>query len=348
MEQKISLYPLLFKPNMYESVWGGHFLESWKQMPHSQTPIGESWEVSGVPHHVSVVDNGPLAGKTLNELIDTYKGELLGQAVYKNNEGKMPLLVKFIDAHDNLSIQVHPNDEMAQRVHGKLGKTEMWYVIQAEPGAYIYSGFSEEITPEELQEHIENQTLSNVIARHKAHAGDVFYIPAGRIHAIGKGILLAEVQQSSDLTYRIYDYGRLGVDGKPRELHIELARQALSYKVEKQYQTHYEEKSNTASVVIDEKYFNVRVVNFDRPIHRDLLKYDSFFITMAIRGDSYIRMRATGEQILLREGFSCLIPAAVADFDMIPAKEGVSNKILDAYINNENNALKSFIKKFVK
>lgn len=348
MQSLPTLYPLLFEPNLHEAVWGGHYLTNWKQLPHTETPIGESWEVSGIPNCSSIVANGPLAGKTLNEVIATYKGQVLGEAVYKNFDGQMPLLIKFIDAQEDLSIQVHPDDEMAKAVHGKMGKNEMWYVIKTEPGACIYSGFAQEITPYELRQRIADGSLTEVIARHEAQPGDVFFIPAGRIHAIGKGILLAEVQQSSDLTYRIFDYNRLGMDGEPRELHVDLAQQALNYKVDSQYRTRYEEKNNSATLVIDSNFFNVRVVNFDAPIHRDLIKYDSFFATMAIQGDSYIRLRSTGEQILLREGSTCLLPAAVADCDIIPAKSGVSNKILDAFINNEYNPIKTFFKQIVK
>lgn len=239
---------------------------------------------------------------------------------------------------------MHPNDEMAQRVHGKMGKSEMWYIIKAEEGAHLYAGFKQEITPEEYQRRIADGTITEVLADHPVKAGDVFYLPAGRVHAICGGILLAEVQQSSDVTYRIYDYNRPGMDGKPRELHTELAAQALDFHVEENYRTDYLDSTNRAIQIIDTPYFDVWVMEISKPFHRDLRKYDSFIISMCIEGDCKIRVRSTGDEILLKEGHSTLIPAAIADYDVIPQKG--TTRLLDAFIDNENNGMKKLISKF--
>jgi mannose-6-phosphate isomerase len=248
-------------------------------------------------------------------------------------------------SHLDLSIQVHPNDEMAMREHGKMGKSEMWYIIKADEGAHLYAGFKEEITPYEYQKRIEDGTITEVLADHQVKAGDVFYLPAGRVHAICGGILLAEVQQSSDVTYRIFDYNRPGMDGKPRELHTELAAQALDYHVEDNYRTEYEDSSNRAVQIIDSPYFSVRVMEVSKPFHRDLKKYDSFIITMCVEGDCKIRVRTTGEEILLKQGNSTLIPAVIADYDVIPQKG--STRILDAFIDNMNRSITSKVTRFL-
>jgi mannose-6-phosphate isomerase len=253
--------------------------------------------------------------------------------------------VKFIDAERDLSIQVHPNDEMAQREHGKMGKSEMWYIIKADPGAHLYAGFKQQITPYEYQRRVEDGSITDVLARHEVTAGDVFYLPAGRVHAICGGIMLAEVQQSSDVTYRIFDYNRPGMDGKPRELHTELAAKALDYHVEQNYRTEYLETGNRAVQIIDSPYFDVRVMEINAPFHRNLLKYDSFVISMCIEGDCKIQMRSTGAEILLREGHSTLIPAAIADYDVIPLQG--KTRVLDAFIDNMDRSITGRVNRFL-
>jgi mannose-6-phosphate isomerase len=264
--------------------------------------------------------------------------------VNERYQGKLPLLVKFIDAKQDLSIQVHPNDEMAQREHGKMGKSEMWYVIRADEGAHLYAGFKTEISPEEYERRVADGSIVEVLADHSVKAGDVFYLPAGRVHAICGGILLAEVQQSSDVTYRIYDYNRPGMDGKPRELHTELAARALDYHVEENYRTDYIDSTNRATQIIDTPYFDVRVMEISKPFHRDLRKYDSFIISMCIEGSCKISVRSTGYEILLRQGHSTLIPAAIADYDVVPLAG--TTRLLDAFIDNQDNGMKGIISKF--
>ena len=318
----LKLYPFLFEPNLHTIVWGGKRLRPYKGLEASDEPIGESWEVSAVPSSTSIIRNGEFAGKDLNSVIRQAPARILGGKVARKYGGALPLLVKFIDAEKDLSIQVHPNDEMARREHGKFGKSEIWYIIDAKPGSHLYAGFKEEITPEEYKLRVKDGTIVDVLAKHTVKAGDVFYLPAGRVHAICGGILLAEVQQSSDVTYRIFDYNRLGMDGKPRELHTELASQALDFKVEDEYRTQYSDVAGRANRIIDSPY-----------------------ISMCIKGDCRIRMRTTGDEILLREGNSTLIPASIADYDVIPLTG--KTRILDAYIDNKDRSLGSQITRFL-
>lgn len=339
------MYPFLFEPNLHTVVWGGQRLTAFKGLPKSDVPIGESWEVSAVPSSTSIIANGDLAGKDLNTVIEEHPEEVLGRAVSLRYHGQLPLLVKFIDARKDLSIQVHPNDAMAQREHGKMGKSEMWYIIDAQPGSFLYAGFNKEISPEEYKEHIRNNTITEVLAKHTVRPGDVFYLPAGRVHAIGAGILLAEVQQSSDVTYRIYDYNRPGLDGKPRELHTEQAARALDFHVLDEYRTFYSDKLNRANLVIDSPYFTIRVTESTGAFHRNLVKYDSFVICMCMEGDCRIRIRKTGYTIDLPHGNSALIPAAIADYDIIPV-DGKS-KTLEAFINNLDLSLAGKVTRFL-
>ena len=341
----MQLYPLLFEPNLHTIVWGGNQLRPYKGLEPSDEPIGESWEVSAVPTSTSIISNGVYAGKDLITVINENPDAILGTKVNEKYKGQLPLLVKFIDAKRDLSIQVHPNDEMAMREHGKMGKSEMWYVIKAEEGAHLYAGFKEEITLEEYQQRIADGTITEVLADHKVKAGDVFYLPAGRVHAICGGILLAEVQQSSDVTYRIFDYNRPGMDGKPRELHTELAAKALDYHVEANYRTEYDSESDKAVQIIDTPFFDVRVMEISKPFHRNLIKYDSFIITMCLEGNCIIRLRDNGEEIELKEGHSALIPAQVADYDVIPQKDKI--RILDAYIDNKDRSVSHKVTRFL-
>ena len=340
----MQLYPLLFWPNMHSVVWGGERLCAYKGLAQMAEPIGESWEVSAVPSSTSIVSNGVFKGRDLISVIAEYPEAILGKAVNERYQGKLPLLVKFIDAKQDLSIQVHPNDEMAQREHGKMGKSEMWYVIRADEGAHLYAGVKTEISPEEYERRVADGSIVEVLADHSVKAGDVFYLPAGRVHAICGGILLAEVQQSSDVTYRIYDYNRPGMDGKPRELHTELAARALDYHVEENYRTDYIDSTNRATQIIDTPYFDVRVMEISKPFHRDLRKYDSFIISMCIEGSCKISVRSTGYEILLRQGHSTLIPAAIADYDVVPLAG--TTRLLDAFIDNQDNGMKGIISKF--
>lgn len=349
----MKLYPFLFEPNLHTIVWGGHRLIPYKGLQNDSSiaadmknsPIGESWEVSAVPSSTSIISNGRFAGNPLTAIIDQSPEEILGASVAKKYGNKLPLLVKFIDAERDLSIQVHPDDEMAQREHGKMGKTEMWYIIDAKPGSYLYAGFKDKISKYEYKKRVDDGSLCETLAKHEVHPGDVFYLPAGRVHAICGGILLAEVQQSSDVTYRIFDYNRPGMDGKPRELHTELAAEALDYNVEDDYRTRYGDDGNRANHVIDSPFFNVRITELYDPFHRNLIKYDSFIITMCIEGDCRIKVRETGDELILNAGNSCLIPASIADYDVIPLHG--KTRILDAFIDNKDRSLGRKVTRFL-
>lgn len=325
-------YPLLFEPNLHTVVWGGNRLRPYKRLSESDEPIGESWEVSAIPTSSSIISNGQMKGKELTSVIEEYPEQILGKHVNEKYAGKLPLLLKVIDAKQDLSIQVHPDDEFAQREHGKSGKSEMWYVLQAEPNSRLYAGFKRSVSPEELKNRISDGTLTEVLAEHSVRTGDVFYIPAGRVHSICGGVMLVEVQQSSDVTYRLYDYNRLGIDGNPRTLHIDLGVRAIDYQIEKNYRSDYTECTNRAVKIVESPFFAVRVMEISKPFHRNMIKYDSFIITMCVEGDCKIHVRSTKEDILLREGSAALIPAIIADYDVIPL--GEKSRLLDTYIDN--------------
>ena len=310
------LYPMLFKQNRKTLVWGT-----------------EDWTVSGVPNSESEVENGTWARYNLTEVISRRPEEILGRQTAIKYNNQLPLLAKIIDAHQDLSIQVHPNDEMAKREHNKFGKSEMWYILDAEPGAFLYAGFKEYITPEQYKERVANGTITDALAKHEVHKGDVFYLPSGRVHAICGGIKLAEIQQSSDVTYRIFDYNRPGLDGKPRELHTELAAKAIDYTVYPEYKTQHEENIGEANEVLNTPFFSIKIVETNEPFHRNMIKYDSFIIIMNIGEPFTIRVRATGDEVLVPAESSCLIPAAIADYELIPAHG--SAKVMEAFINNK-------------
>ena len=287
----------------------------------------ELWVMSGYPERISVVADGPCEGMTINELVAKEKGALLGKANYERFGNEFPLLVKFIEAHQDLSIQVHPNEEMAQRVHGGHGKTEMWYVIRTEDGAHLYSGLSKAITPEEYEKRIADNSIVDVLADHHIAPGDVFFLPAGRIHAICGGTYLAEIQQTSDLTYRIYDYGRPGADGKPRQLHTELAKQAIDYKVYDNYRTDYQPRKNAEVQIADCPYFTTSVYDMDAPVQKDLSSLDSFVIVMCLEGEGSVD---TGDEAMdLKAGDCILVPATASSVKFTPDS---SLKLLTSYI----------------
>lgn len=324
------LYPLLFETSLFPIVWGGTRLRQMKGMAPSCEPVGESWEVSAVPGKESVVLNGDLSGKNLRELCQQYGADLLGGAVHRKFAGEFPMLIKFIDAESDLSIQVHPDDSVAMQRHGSMGKTEMWYVVDAKPGTYLYAGFSKSITSEEYRRRVEDGTICEVLAKHPIRMGDAFFIPAGRVHAICGGALIAEVQQSSDITYRIYDYGRMGMDGKPRELHTELAADVLDYTVHKEYSISYPMELNKANLVCECEFFTVRMQRLTTENSRNLKHYDSFVVYVCMRGECMI-----GDSVHLKQGYSCLVPASCTEFKITPCGEKGMAELLEVFVNNE-------------
>ena len=316
------MYPLRFKPYLRTMVWGGEKIAPFKGIYTTRNWIGESWEISAVEGHVSVVENGSLAGKTLTELMDEYGPALVGKKVFAKTGTEFPLLIKFIDAKDNLSVQVHPDDGMASRIRpGLKGKTEMWYVVGADKGARLLSGLTQEITPDEYEERVRDKSITDVLASHEIHPGDVFFLPAGRIHAIGAGAFVAEIQQTSDITYRIYDYGRLGLDGKPRELHIEQAKEAIDYTVYPDYKTNYSSVRNAETRLVECKYFTTSLFDMDKPCSKNLSALDSFVVVMCVGGKGVLvdnEGDGSVHRIELHQGETLLIPATSSTIEFHP------------------------------
>ena len=320
--------PIKFEPILKTIVWGGEKIAPYKGIKTDQKHIGESWELSGVAGNESVVAEGPLAGKTIAELVKEYKGDLVGNHVYANTGDEFPLLIKFIDALSDLSIQVHPNDELAAARHnGSKGKTEMWYVVAAEPGAHLLAGLTQKITPEEYAAKVADGTITDVLARYEVHPGDVFFLPAGRIHAICGGCFIAEIQQTSNITYRIYDYGRLGLDGKPREVHTELAKDAIDYTVYPNYRTEYTPAKDEEIEVVSCQYFTTSILDLTLPFAKDLSSIDSFMVVMCLSGSG--SMEVDGSEVSLQQGETVLIPATADDVCFIP-EDGM--KVLTSYV----------------
>ena len=324
------MYALKFRPILKTVVWGGEKIAPYKEVVTDQHNVGESWELSGVKGHESVIANGEFEGMTITELVEKYKGALVGEKVYANTGNEFPLLIKFIDAQKDLSIQVHPDDELAAKRHNSKGKTEMWYVVGADKGAHLLAGLSEKITPEEYVERVGNNTITDVLTRFEVNAGDVFFLPAGRIHAICGGCFIAEIQQTSDITYRIYDYGRLGLDGKPRELHTELAKDAIDYNVYQDYRTHYTEKKDAENELVSCKYFTTSQYDLDKPFTKDLSALDSFLVVMCIEGSGTLTDHEDADNALtIHQGETVLIPAASKGVTFTP---DTRLKLLTSYI----------------
>ena len=310
-------------------IWGGEKLRQYKAIDTDQKNIGESWELSGVPGSESVVSNGEFAGRTSTELIKEYGPELLGRHIYETYGENFPLLIKFIDARDDLSIQVHPDDAMAQAVHGQpFGKTEMWYVVSADMDAHLMSGLSAEITPDEYVSRVDNNTITDVLCDYKVASGDVFFLPAGRIHSIGKGCFIAEIQQTSDLTYRIYDFGRLGLDGNPRELHTELAKDAIDYSVSEDYRTAYAPVLNEDTPLVECEYFKTHLLDLTEPLSVDVKSKDSFMIVICLEGQGELN-DSKGNVVALKQGETVLVPAVTDEITFIPQSQ---LKVLTSWI----------------
>lgn len=323
------LYPLKFTPFYLEKIWGGHRLRTILGKDFGNlSNCGESWEISAVEGNVSEVSNGFLAGNSLTELIEVYMGDLVGDKVYKKYGIEFPLLFKFIDANDDLSIQVHPDDELARERHNAYGKTEMWYVVSAENGALINSGFNRTVSPEQFAEMVEKGELTEALHYDKAEAGDVFFIPAGRVHAIGKGVLLAEIQQTSDVTYRIYDYNRKDSQGNLRELHTELALDAIDYSHLDEYKTRYTVEKNSSSEVISCDYFTTNILEFSEKLEKDYHNLDSFVVYMNLGGRFKVEFEE-GEEVV-ETGETVLIPASLETYHLVPLTSEV--KTLEVYI----------------
>jgi len=316
-------YPLKFQPILKERIWGGEKLRTQFNKQTALSSVGESWELSDVQGDVSVVSNGELAGKSLAELIEEHSNALLGQKVYEAFGNTFPLLIKIIDAKEPLSIQLHPHDTLAKERHNSFGKTEMWYIMHAEPNAELVVGFKKDSNQTEYLHHLEQKTLMEILNADKVEKGDVYFIPTGRVHAIGAGVLLAEIQQTSDITYRIYDWDRQDAQGNYRELHTELALDAIDYTAQDQYHTDYSEIENISSNVVDCQYFTTNSLPIKGRVSINHSDKDSFVIYICVEGQGQLN----GTQI--KAGETVLIPACLKSLQF-EAPEGA--KFLEVYI----------------
>ena len=320
------LYPLKFEPIYKERIWGGDKLHyRYDRICPDDKPIGESWEISGLEGDVSVVSNGNLAGNELNELIEVYMGELVGDRVYNRFGEEFPLLIKLLDTKDLLSIQVHPDDPLAAERHNAYGKTEMWVVLEAEPDAFFYLGFNKEVTQAEFLTRLENHTLPEIMNKITPKAGEAYFIPAGTIHSIGAGLVMAEIQQTSDITYRIYDWDRKDAQGNGRELHTELALDALDFNRDTDLKIRYEAEKNRSVPVKNSPQFTVNVIELDGRMERDYPDLDSFVIYQCLEGEVIVECEGGAESLMGAE--TVLIPA---EFESV--KLSGKGRLLEIYM----------------
>ena len=318
--------PLKFKALLKQTIWGGDKIIPFKHLDDHLENVGESWEISGVPGNETVVADGEYAGKKLNELVIEQKDKLVGKANYERFGDEFPLLIKFIDARQDLSIQVHPIDEIAKRQGKERGKTEMWYIMDSDKDAKLYSGLKKQITPEQYKAMVEDDTITDALAQYEVKEDDCFFLPAGRIHAIGTGCFLAEIQQTSDVTYRIYDFKRKDKDGNYRQLHTKEAAECINYTVEDDYRTHYEHKKNEGVTLVECPYFTTAVYDLDEPMTLDYSELDSFVILIGLKGEGTITDNE-GNTVTISAGESILVPATTDTLKV----EGTI-KMLETYV----------------
>lgn len=300
--------PLKFNAFLKQTIWGGNKIIPFKHLDSQLENVGESWEISGVKNQQTIVSEGEYAGRALNEVVEELKGKLIGESNYEQFGNEFPLLIKFIDARQDLSIQVHPTDEIAKKQGKSRGKTEMWYIMDSDKDAHLRSGLKKKITPAEYKEMVENDTILDAIADYSVKEGDCFFLPAGRIHSIGKGCFLAEIQQTSDVTYRIYDFKRKDKNGNYRELHTDLAAECINYEVLNDYRTVYTSQKNQGVSLVHCPYFHTAVYDLDEPMTLDYSELDSFVILIGVKGEGTI-VDNEGNETSLRAGETILIPA---------------------------------------
>ncbi len=312
-----TLYPLKFKPVFREKIWGGQTMKTALGIDiPSGMPVGEAWMLSGVQGSGTVVRNGFLEGNELNELLEIYMDELVGEKTFAKHKEEFPILIKFIDANDWLSVQVHPDDDLAAKRGLKGGKTEMWYVLGSDLGAELIAGFNRKINREFYLKNVKDKTLKNILNFEPVKSGDVFYMPAGRIHALGPGILLAEIQQTSDTTYRIYDWDRVDMQGKSREMHETLALDALDFEIPASYRSNYTMEKNRSVNLVQCPYFQTNILDFNLPVLKDYSELDSFVVYICIEGSAEIVYAGGKERISMGE--VVLLPAILDKIALAP------------------------------
>ncbi|NJN26803.1 MAG: mannose-6-phosphate isomerase [Cyclobacteriaceae bacterium] len=323
------LYPLKFETIFKDKIWGGQKIKTILNKDFGDLPnCGETWEISGVQGNISVVKNGGLQGKDLQSLLEKYKGKLVGEKVYQKYGNEFPLLVKFIDANDDLSVQVHPDDALARKRHNSFGKTEMWYIFQADDDATLNSGFNRPLTRAQYLDYFNNGELMDILNIDQVQADDVYFLPAGRVHYIGKGCLLAEIQQTSDITYRIYDFDRTDRQGRKRELHTAESLDAIDFAYHQQYKTSYRDQKNEAVELVSCAYFTTNKLHCDQLIHRDHSRRDSFVIYVCM--DGALTLQYESGSVPMEKGEALLLPAEIEKISLKP--EG-SFKVLESYVS---------------
>ncbi|WP_034059719.1 type I phosphomannose isomerase catalytic subunit [Lacinutrix jangbogonensis] len=319
-------YPIKFQPILKEKIWGGTKLCLELNKKIDLPNVGESWEISNVEGDTSIVSNGALAGKSLKNILEFYKEDFLGNKNYNAFGNKFPLLIKFIDAKEDLSIQLHPNDELAAKRHNSFGKTEMWYVMQAEPDANLIVGFNQKVTSQEYLQHLENKTLTKILNFDTVKTGDSYFIEVGRVHAIGAGVMLAEIQQTSDITYRIYDWDRVDNLGNERELHNDLAIDAIDFNMKDDFRTAYSKLPNTSNKMVSCPYFTTNYLPIEAQSIKKTNNYDSFIIYMCVEGEASIKTENALETII--KGETILLPATITSFEISAEKA----TLLEVYV----------------
>ncbi|MDA0194866.1 MAG: mannose-6-phosphate isomerase [Bacteroidetes bacterium] len=328
---KPALYPLTFNPIYKDKIWGGQKIRNKLGKDFGElSNCGESWEISGVETDPSIVKDGPLSGMSIQEISDQYKSELVGRKVYERFGNKFPLLIKFIDANDDLSIQVHPDDKLAMERHNSVGKTEMWYIFQADAGSKLITGFNQKINREVFLDKAKNGETLSVLNQENVHEDDVFFLPAGRIHTIGKGLLLAEIQQASDITYRIHDFDRVDNKGNKRDLHLEQSIDAIDFNFYDEYKTVYPRNKNEVINLVQCKYFTTNKLYFDKPITRNYSTIDSFVILICMEGKGSLSF--SEGQIQFKIGDTILLPAIFNEVELRPSDDF---KMLECYIQGD-------------
>jgi mannose-6-phosphate isomerase len=322
---KNQLYPLKFQPILKDKIWGGEKLIKQFNKQSNSKQLGESWEISTVPNDVSVVSNGSLQGESLQILLEKHTSDFLGKKNYKRFGNEFPLLIKFIDAKEDLSIQLHPDDALAKARHNSFGKTEMWYVMQADNDANLIVGFNQKMNKETYLKHLEEKTLTKILNFDKVKEGDTYFIESGRVHAIGAGVLLAEIQQTSDVTYRVYDWDRKDDQGNERELHNDIAIDAFKFDMKDDFRVDYNMQSNVSNEMVSCPFFTTNFLELDSDQEKENDK-DSFLIYMCVDGEVEVLTETTSE--IISKGETILIPAAIENFKL----KTNSVKLLEVYI----------------
>jgi len=322
------LYPIKFETVLKEKVWGGNALVTrYNKKPAKSEKIGESWEISAVADNLSVISNGFLAGNNIEEIIEVYMGDITGDAVYEKFGNEFPLLIKFIEAREDLSIQVHPGNELARERHKAYGKTEMWHILENEKGSKIYTGFREGVTKENYQAAVSDGTMADLLSVEYPEPGDTFFIPAGRVHAIGAGTVLAEIQQTSDITYRIFDWNRKSTGKDKRELHTDLALDAIDFNANGESKLRKIPEMNESENLISCEFFNTNLIKFNKPLNKEYYSVDSFVVYICTEGAFTIRWEGETENVV--KGETVLLPAMIKEVVLEPSGEA---QLLEVYI----------------